>query len=142
MQTSRYQGVKLQKQIQISVQKLNLGSAKDVRCIRQFVEVQNIKNKNSISFFSRGITLKRVFSGGYYLQVSTLGQQSCEETSQRRRAFGNNVSRGTRPGIQPKTSRADIDLLNHYVERSVSFSFFSCPKKATEVPDIGRLQTL
>jgi len=40
IQTSRYQGVKQQKQIQISVQKLVLGTPSDVRCIRQFVEVR------------------------------------------------------------------------------------------------------
>ena len=53
--------------------------------------------------YTRGITPKRVTSGGVRLRGLAPGQHSSEETMQRWRAVGNTVSGLTVPGIKPQT---------------------------------------
>ena len=60
---------------------------------------------------TRGITLKRVASGGVYLRGLAPGLQSSEETSQRRRVVGNTAYDLTGPGFEPQTSLTDSKVL-------------------------------
>ena len=53
----------------------------------------------------------RVTSDGVYLRGFGPGQHSSEETSQRWRGIGDTVSDFIDPGIEPKTSRTDSDVL-------------------------------
>ena len=62
--------------------------------------------------YSRGITPKRVTSGGVHLRGLAPGQHSSEGTSQRWRAVGDTVSDLTNPRFEPKTSPAGRDVFN------------------------------
>ena len=69
--------------------------------------------------YTRGITLKRVASGGAYLRSLASGQHNSEETSQRWRTVGDTVSDLTEPGFESQTSRTDCiavttDLTGRY----------------------------
>ena len=59
--------------------------AEDVRLIA------NESNQKSNLYYTRGITPKRVTSGGAHLRGLAPGVHSSEETSQRWRAVGNTV---------------------------------------------------
>ena len=75
---------------------------------------------------SRGITLKRVTNEVVLLRCSVPGQDSSEETSQRWRVIGDNMSDLTGPGSEPLTFRSDsnnvtttpINRLKNLVERN------------------------
>ena len=56
---------------------------------------------------NRGITPKRVTSGGAHLRCLAPGQHSSEEISKRWRAVGDTVPIGPAREIEPKTSRTD-----------------------------------
>ena len=71
------------------------------------------KKKKSNLHYTRGITPKRVTSGGAHLRGLAPDQHSSEETSQRWRAVGDSKSDLTGPGIEPKTARIDGDELHH-----------------------------
>ena len=72
-------------------------------------EVKTIKKSNL--YCTRGITQKRVTSGGAHLRDLVPGQHSCEATSQRWRDVGDTVSSLTGSGIEPQTFRTDSDML-------------------------------
>ena len=57
------------------------------RAYFKYSKIKSILNVNN----TRGITPKRVTSGGAHLRSLTLGQHSSEETSQWWRAFGDTV---------------------------------------------------
>ena len=56
--------------------------------------------KKSNPYYTRGITSKRVTSGGVHLRGLAPGQHSSEETSQRTGAAGNTASDLTETGIR------------------------------------------
>ena len=56
--------------------------------------------------YTRGITPKRVTSGGAHFRCLAPGQRSSQEISQRWRAVGETTDL-TGPGIEPPTSRTD-----------------------------------
>ena len=72
------------------------------------------KWKKSTLYYSRGITPKRVTSGGIHLLGLSPGLHSSEETSQRWRVVRDTVSDLTALGIEPKTSGADSHVFKHY----------------------------
>ena len=72
----------------------------------------HLKLKSNLHY-SRGITPKRVTSGGPHLRGLGLGQHSSEETSQRWLAVGNSVSDLTGPKIEPQTFRTDSKVFNN-----------------------------
>ena len=57
--------------------------------------------------YTRGITPKRVMSGGYHLRNLAPRQHSLEEMSQRWRTDLND------PGIEPQTSSTESDVLTN-----------------------------
>ena len=66
------------------------------------------KNRNQ---YTRGITSKRVTSGRAHLHDLAPMQHSCEEVSQQWRAVGDSVTALSDPGIEPRTPRADSDVI-------------------------------
>ena len=75
--------------------------------------------KNLNLHYTRGITPKRVTSGGINLRDLAPGLHSSEETSQRWRVIGDIVSDLTGPRIEPKTYRADDNIFSHNVNRLI-----------------------
>ena len=65
--------------------------------------------------YTRGITSKRVTSGGAQIGGLALGQHNSEETTQRWRAVGKTVSDFTGPGIKPHILLIDSYIFNHYM---------------------------
>ena len=78
---------------------------------------------------TRGITLKRVTSDGAHLCGLAPGQHSFKETLQLWRAIGDTASDLTCPGIKPKTSRIDSDVLHNCANRRSSTLVSSKSKK-------------
>ena len=68
---------------------------------RIFVLTETGKLKKSNLDYTRGMTPKRVTSGGAHLRGSVPGQHSSEETSQRCRVIGDTVSGSIDPGLDP-----------------------------------------
>ena len=73
--------------------------------------------KNSNRHYTRGITAKRVTSGGIHLRNLAPGQHSSEETSQRWRAVDDTLSDLTGQVIEPKPTAPISDVLNHFAKR-------------------------
>ena len=63
--------------------------------------MMNFHEKSNLRY-TRGITPKRVKSGGDHLRLAS-GQHSSEETSQRWRVVGDTVYDLTGPGLEPRT---------------------------------------
>ena len=68
---------------------------------------------------TRGITPKRVTSGGAHLRGLAPGQQSCDEKLQPWRAVGETMFGLTGSEIETKTYRIDSNVFNHYDTRPV-----------------------
>ena len=78
---------------------------------QHYFRLQTIKSKSNLHYI-RGITPKRVTSGGVYLHGSApAGQHSSEKTLHRYRAVGDTVSELSDPGIEPQTPRTDSYVL-------------------------------
>ena len=78
------------------------------------MSVTAIKFCKSNVHYIRGITLKRVTSGGIHLSSFAPEQHSSEETSQRRQPVGDTVSDLIGPEIEPQTSRTDSGVFNNF----------------------------
>ena len=61
-----------------------------------------ISNQKLNHHYARGITRKRVTSGGVHLRGLAPGQRNSEKMSQRQRAVGGPVSYLIGPGIEPR----------------------------------------
>ena len=70
------------------------------------IHTEGQKIKSNVHY-TRGITPKRVTSGGAHLCGLAPGLHSSEETSQRWRAVGDTVADLTGPRIEPQTSRSE-----------------------------------
>ena len=81
-----------------------------------------LTKKKSTLHYTRGITPKRVTTGGVHLRDLALGQHNSEETTQQWRDVGDTVSDLTSPGIEPTTIRTDRDVFNHNVNRRVTIN--------------------
>ena len=78
------------------------------------------KSKLPKNHYTRNITPKCVTSGGAHLARSELGQRSSEKSNGAEPLA--TVSDLTGPAIEPKTSRVDSDVSNHYSNSPV-FAF-------------------
>ena len=67
--------------------------------------------------YTRGITPKRVTSGGAHFRCLASGQHSSEVTSQRWRAVGDPVYDLTDSGFEPQTSRMDSNVSKNCANR-------------------------
>ena len=85
------------------------------------IEVGYFLFQKSNLHYTRGITPKRVTSGGAHLSGLAPGQHSSEDTSQRRRAVICTGSDLTDPGIEGRTYRTDGDAFR--TELSGCFTF-------------------
>ena len=100
---------------------LNLQTKNAVFCVHIRASSDSIVvslNQKSNLHYTRGITPKRVTSGGAHVPGLAPGQHSSEETSQRWRAVG--CADLTGPGIEPQTSRTEgvglaTELLFYYL---------------------------
>ena len=79
--------------------------------LHPFTAVEYQKKTNLL--YTRGITPKRVTSGGTHLRGLAPGQHSSKKRTQRWRVVGDAVSDLTNPGIESQTSRTDSDELNN-----------------------------
>ena len=78
---------------------------------RLFKFTENFQQSNF--YYTRGITPKRVTSGGPNSGLAS-GQHSSEETSQWWRADDDTVSDSTCQGTEPQASHTDNDVFNDY----------------------------
>ena len=87
------------------------------RCHDSFkIGIDTFRRKNekkSNHHYTRGITPKRVTSGGVHLFSLAHGQHSYEETTQMWRAVGDTLSDLTGLGIEAQTFRTDSDVLDN-----------------------------
>ena len=77
------------------------------RSLERHGHADRVNNSKSNLECARGITPKRVTSGGAPLRCFAPGQHSSEETLQRWQAVGDTVSDLTGRGIESQTSRTD-----------------------------------
>ena len=82
---------------------------------------EETKIKSSLS-----LAPKRVVIGGVHLHGLAPGQQASKKHRSGGEPFAKLVSDLTGLGIQPKTSCADNDILNHCNNGWFGFNFFSC----------------
>ena len=69
-------------------------------------------------YYTRGVTPKRVTSGGTHLRGFVPEQHSSEQTSKKWRADGDTGSDRIGSGVEPQTSRADsYYVFDHYIDR-------------------------
>ena len=103
--------------------------------------VQHTAHKSYLHY-TRGITLKRITSGGIHLRGLALGQHSSEETLQRCPAVGDTASDLTGPGIEPHTSRADSDALTRSSRHSTAKSEWEHIITTSRLPTQHPIKTL
>ena len=102
----------------------------DVECPVQSVREIEIPIKNpsgervefevrAANLLARDITPKHATNGRIHFRGLAPGQHNSKETWQRYRAVGDTVFDLTGPGIEPKTSSTDSDILDHNDSRPV-----------------------